>query len=306
LESKPGRGSTFHFTTRLKMQNFSRKYNPIGAEKLQDLPVLIVDDNATNRRVLQEMLRSWKMQPTLSEGGPQALALLQQAASRGTPFALVLLDAQMPDMDGFTVAEKIKQVSILPGPAVVMLTSGGKRGDSARCKEVGINAYLNKPINRSDLLEAIKLVLGAPNPADSHLPVVTAHSLKETRGRLSILLAEDNRVSQTLAVRLLEKRGHEVTAVENGRAVLQSLERHVPDLILMDVQMPEFDGFQTTAAIRDSERESMKHIPIIALTAHAMSGDEERCRAAGMDGYVSKPLRAETLFTAIETVLSKQ
>ena len=306
LESEPGRGSTFHFTARLKMQNFSRKYNPIGAQKLQDLPVLIVDANASNRRVLQEMVHSWKMEPTLSEGGPEALALLQQAASRGTPFALVLLDAQLPGMDGFTVAQKIKQAGILPAPAIMMMTSMGMRGDSARCKEVGIKAYLNKPINRSDLLEAIKLVLGAPIPAESHLPVVTVHSLKETRGRLSILLAEDNRVNQTLAVRLLEKRGHEVTAVENGRAVLQSLEKHVPDLILMDVHMPGLDGFKTTAAIRDTERESMKHIPIIALTADAMSGGEERCRAAGMDGYVSKPLHAEALFTVIEQVLSKR
>jgi light-regulated signal transduction histidine kinase (bacteriophytochrome)/DNA-binding response OmpR family regulator len=306
LESEPGRGSTFHFTTRLKMQNLSRKYNPIGAENLQDLPVLIVDDDAGNRRVLQEMIHGWKMKPTLSEGGPQALAQLQQAASRGTPFALVLLDAQMPRMDGFTVAEKISQASLLPKPAIIMLTSAGMRGDSARCKEVGIKAYLNKPIRRSDLIEVLKQLLGAPTPANSHPHVVTVHSMNETRGRLSILLAEDNRVNQTLAVRLLEKRGHEVTTVENGRAVLQSLEKHVPDLILMDVQMPEFDGFQTTAAIRESDRESMKHIPIIALTGNAMSGDEERCRAAGMDGYVSKPLHAEALFTVIERVLSKQ
>jgi CheY-like chemotaxis protein len=306
IESEFGKGSTFHFTTRLPMQKSCRRYNPIGAEILQDLPVLIVDDNATNRRILQEMVHGWKMKPTLSEGGAQALTLLQQADSRGTPFVLVLLDGQMPEMDGFTVAEKIKQASFLAQPAIMMLTSAGMRGDSARCKEVGIKAYLNKPIKRSDLLDAIKLVLGAPTPADSHLHVVTVHSLKETRGRLSILLAEDNRVNQTLAVRLLEKRGHEVTAVENGRAALQSLEKQVPDLILMDVQMPELDGFQTTAAIRESERESMKHIPIIALTAHAMSGDEERCRAAGMDGYVSKPLHAEALFTVIEEVLSKR
>jgi light-regulated signal transduction histidine kinase (bacteriophytochrome)/DNA-binding response OmpR family regulator len=306
LESEPGRGSTFHFTTRLKMQNFFRKYNPIGAERLQNLPVLIVEGNASTRRVLQEIVLSWKMEPTLSESGPQALALLQQATPRGTPFALVLLDAQMPGMDGFAVAQKIKQASILPDPAIIMMTSGGMRGDSARSKQAGIKAYLGKPINRSDLLEAIKLVLSAPIPAESHPHVVTLHSLKETRRRLSILLAEDNRVNQTLTVRLLEKRGHEVTTVENGRAVLQFLDTHVYDLILMDIQMPELDGFQTTAAIRESERESMKHIPIIALTAHAMSGDEQRCRAAGMDGYVAKPLNAEALYNTIEKVLSEQ
>jgi light-regulated signal transduction histidine kinase (bacteriophytochrome)/DNA-binding response OmpR family regulator len=306
LESEPNQGSTFHFTIRLKIQNVSRKYDPIGAEELQNLPVLIVDDNASTRRVLQEFVLSWKMEPTLSEGGPHALALMQEAASRGTPFALILLDAQMPGMDGFAVADKIKQASSLPSPAIIMMASAGMREDSGHCKDVGIKAYLNKPINRSDLLEAIKLALSAPIPAESHPPVVTLHSLKETRGRLSILLAEDNRVNQTLAVRLLEKRGHEVTTVENGRAVLQSLDTHVPDLILMDIQMPELDGFQTTAAIRESKRESVKHIPIIALTAHAMSGDEGRCRAAGMDGYVSKPLHAEVLFSVIEKVLSEQ
>ncbi len=303
LESELGHGSAFHFTTRLQMQKFSRKYNPIGADMLRDLPVLVVDDNATNRRVLQEMLLGWKMKPTLSEGGPQALALLQEAESRGTPFVLVLLDSQMPGMDGFTVATKLKQVGFLSRPALIMLTSAGMRGDFARCKEIGIQAYLNKPIKRSDLLEAIKLVLGSPT--ESHPHVHTRHSLKEARGRLSILLAEDNRVNQILAVRLLEKRGHAVTVVENGRAALQSLEKQLPDLILMDVEMPELDGFQTTAAIRESERAGMKHIPIIALTAHAMSGHKERCSAAGMDGYVSKPLRVETLFTVIEEVLSK-
>jgi len=304
LESEPGQGSTFHFTTRLQMQKFSRRYNPIGAEMLQDLRVLVVDDNATNRRILQEMVHGWKMKPTLSERGPQALTLLQQADSHQTPFVLVLLDAQMPGMEGFTVAEKIKQDSLLARPALIMLTSAGMRGDAARCKEIGIQAYLNKPIKRSDLLQAIKLVLGSPAAAESPR-VVTVHSLKATRGRLSILLAEDNRVNQTLAVRLLEKRGHEVTVVENGRAALQSLEKQLPDLILMDVEMPELDGFQTTAAIREGERTSKKHIPIIALTAHAMTGDQERCRVAGMDGYVTKPLRAEALFTAIEEVLFK-
>jgi len=305
LESEAGKGSTFHFTARLSMQKVSRRYNPIGLETLQDLPVLIVDDNSTNRRILQEMVLGWKMKPTVSAGGPQAIELLQHATAQGTSFALVLLDSQMPGMDGFEVAEKIKQNRFLSRPVIIMLTSAGTRGDAARCKEVAIQAYLSKPIKRSDLLQTIKIVLGSDTPSASDKNVVTIHSLKETRGRLSILLAEDNRVNQKLAVRLLEKRGHEVTVVENGMEVLRSIEKGAPDLILMDVQMPELDGIQATAAIRESEQKSGKHIPIIALTARAMSGDRERCEAAGMDGYVSKPLQSEIFFAVIEEVFSK-
>jgi two-component system, sensor histidine kinase and response regulator len=305
VESETGHGSTFHFTIRLSMHKVSRRYNPVGLEMLRDLPVLIVDDNSTNRRILQEMVLGWKMKPTVSSGGLQAVEFLQQAAAQGAPFALVLLDSQMPGMDGFHTAEKINQDSSRPNPAIIMLTSAGTRGDAARCKEVGIQAYLSKPIKRSDLLQTIKIVLGSTSPAESDKNVVTIHSLKESRGRLKILLAEDNRVNQKLAVRLLEKRGHEVTVVENGMEALQSIEKDAPDLILMDVQMPELDGFQATAAIREREKKSGKHLPVIALTARAMSGDRERCEAEGMDGYVSKPLQAETIFAAIEDVLSK-
>jgi two-component system sensor histidine kinase/response regulator len=208
-------------------------------------------------------------------------------------------------MDGFECAQQITQDRSRPGPASIMLTSAGTRGDSARCKEVGIQAYLSKPIKRSDLLQTIKIVLGSDTPSADEKNVLTIHSLKETRGRLKILLAEDNRVNQRLAVGLLEKRGHVVTVAQNGVEVLQSLEKQTPDLILMDVQMPEMDGFETTVAIRAGERKTGKHIPIVALTARAMSGDRERCEAAGMDGYVSKPLQAETFFAAIEEVLAK-
>jgi two-component system, sensor histidine kinase and response regulator len=296
VESEPGRGSTFHFTTRFQLQKISsRKYAPLGAEALRTLSVLVVDDNATNRRILQEMLLAWQMNPELTESGPEALTILELAAAEGTPFSLILLDAQMPDMDGFSVVERIKQNPRLSKSVVIMLTSAGFRGDAARCRELGIQGYLTKPIKRSDLLEAINAVLGSQTEAEASPSLVTLHSLRENRGRMRILLAEDNRVNQVLAVRLLEKRGHEVTVAENGEEALEALDRQVFDLVLMDVQMPEMDGLQATVAIRRGEMKSGKHIPIIAMTAHAMAGDKERCLEAGMDEYMTKPILPDLL-----------
>ncbi len=301
VESEPGRGSTFHFTTRFQLQKISsRKYTPLGAEALGGLPVLVVDDSATNRRILQEMLLAWQMIPELTASGPEALTILERANTEGTPFSLILLDAQMPGMDGFTVAARIKQDARLAKSVVILLTSGGFRGDGARCRELGIKGYLTKPIKRSDLLEAIKAVLGSQIGAEATPSVVTVHSLCESRGRLRILLAEDNRVNQVLAVRLLEKRGHEVAVAGNGAEALEALEKHAFDLILMDVQMPEMDGLQATVAIRKGERKSGKHIPIIAMTAHAMARDKERCLEAGMDDYITKPIRPEQLVDVLE------
>jgi PAS domain S-box-containing protein len=301
VESEPDRGSTFHFTTRFQLQKFScRKYAPLGAEALRGLPVLVVDDNAANRRILQEMLLAWQMNPELTESGPEALSILERATTEGTPFSLILLDAQMPGMDGFSVVERIKQDARLAKSVVIMLTSGGFRGDAARCRELGIKGYLTKPIKRSDLLEAIKAVLGSQTAAGASPSVVTVHSLRESRGRLRILLAEDNRVNQALAVRLLEKRGHEVAVAGNGEEALEALDRQEFDLVLMDVQMPGMDGLQATAAIRKGEMKSRKHIPIIAMTAHAMAGDKERCLEAGMDDYLTKPIRPEQLGDVLE------
>jgi PAS domain S-box-containing protein len=296
VESEPGQGSTFHFTTRFQLQKISsRKYAPLGTEALRGLPVLVVDDNATNRCVLQEMLLAWQMNPVLTESGPEALRILERADTERIPFSLILLDAQMPGMDGFRIVERIKQDPRLAKSVVIMLTSGGSRGDAARCRELGIQGYLTKPIKRSDLLEGIKVVLGAQSGAEASASLVTLHSLRESRGRLRILLAEDNRVNQVLAVRLLEKRGHEVAVVGSGEEALEALDKQAFDLVLMDVQMPELDGLQATAAIRKREMKSGKHIPIIAMTAHAMAGDKERCLEAGMDDYITKPIRPEQL-----------
>ncbi len=208
----------------------------------------------------------------------------------------------MPEMDGFTLAEQIQRRPELAGATIMMLTSAGRMGDAARCRELGISAYLVKPIRQEELLEAICLVLQKSQPKKTH-KLVTRHTLREERHRLRILLAEDNRVNQTLAARLLQKRGHAVTIVEDGKAALAALEAGSFDLVLMDVQMPEMDGLEATAAIRGMERSAGGHIPIIAMTAHALVGDQERCLAAGMDGYISKPIRTSQLFATIESLV---
>ena len=311
LESEPGRGSTFHFTARFGWQKTSSgKRASIGLETLHGLSVLIVDDNATNRQILKEMLTGWKMRTAEANGGHSALALLKQARAEGRPFSLVLLDAQMPEVDGFQVAKQIMQDPGLSSPVLIMLTWAGFRGDAARCRELGIQAYLPKPIKHSDLLQAIQTVLNPAGDANSGRPpkpeqsaLVTTHSLREGRKHLDILLAEDNHVNQVVAVRLLQKRGHKVVLVETGKAVLEASRNGSFDLILMDVQMPEMDGLEATGRIRENEKITGKHIPIVAMTAHAMVGDRERCLAAGMDGYISKPLSVKELFETIESVL---
>jgi signal transduction histidine kinase/DNA-binding response OmpR family regulator len=306
VESSPGHGSTFHFTTRFALQNSnSPRLSPLQPEEVQNLPVLIVDDNFTNRRVLQGILNQWGMKPTAVEEGRAALQALETARRTGRPFPLILLDGQMPEMDGFTLAELIQKDPELVGAAIMMLTSGGHAGDAARCRELGIAAYLVKPIRQGDLLDSILNVLGKA-PEHKPLALITRHTLRETRHRTNILLAEDNAVNQTLAVRLLEKRGYAVSVAGDGQAAIAAFEKDSFDLVLMDIQMPGMDGFETTAKIREKEKLSGKHTPIIAMTAHALKGDQERCIAAGMDGYVSKPIRTSELLSAIDTQLASK
>jgi CheY-like chemotaxis protein len=264
--------------------------------------VLVVDDNLTNRRILGEMLRRWGTMPQLAASGAQALTMLQGADRSGKGFALLLVDAQMPDMDGFTLVERVRQHADLGKITIMMLTSVGQRGDARRCRELGIAAYLVKPIGQAQLLDAILNVLGAKAQPAQQAPLVTRHSLPTAQRSLRILLAEDNVVNQVLAVRLLEKNGHRVVVASNGREALETLEKQKFDLVVMDVSMPEMDGFEAAMAIRAKEAGTSSHIPIIAVTAHAMKGDRERCLAAGMDAYVSKPIQARELFQAIKTL----
>jgi PAS domain S-box-containing protein len=305
VESELGKGSTFHFEVRLGMaEPVTERAAPLDTACLQNMPVLVVDDNSINRRILAEMLSWWGMSPTLTAGAAAALASMQEAQAAGKPFPLVIVDAQMPGMDGFTLAERIKLDPRLAGAIIMMLTSGGQRGDAARCRELGVSAYLTKPIGESDLLTATLQVLGKGEPAARQAQLVTRHSLGEGRKRLRVLVVEDSAVNQLFAKRLVEKQGHSAVLVASGREALEALERGTFDLVLMDVQMPDVDGLEAAAAIRQRERHTGAHLPIIAMTAGAMQGDKERCLEAGMDAYVSKPVNVNELFTAIERVMT--
>jgi two-component system sensor histidine kinase/response regulator len=304
VESQLGEGSTFHFTARFGRRKIgARPAAPRDTSRLRDLPVLIVDDNPTNRRILDAMLKHWQMRPTLAEGGESGLAALRLAKESGRTFPLVIIDSQMPDVDGFTLIARIKEDPAFAGATIMMLTSAGQRGDAARCRKLGVAAYLLKPIRQSDLLEAILTALDLRSSGQTKPSLITRHSLREARHRLRILVAEDNVVNQEFILRLLEKRGHTATVAHNGREALDALEKHSYDLVLMDVRMPELDGFEATAQIRERERATGQHIPIIAMTAHAMKGDRERCLAAGMDAYIAKPVHVHELLTAIESLM---
>ncbi len=306
VESEPGQGSKFHFTARLGVQQ-----NPVVRTRpaqisLKNLPVLVVDDNATNRLILQETLRKWGMLPVLSPGAESAIAELEKSAQSGQPFPLVLLDAMMPQMDGFTLARRIKETPMLAGVVIMMLSSSGQVEDSARCRELGISIYITKPIRQSELLDAIMSALNSSEaPSQAAGPPAPIEPVMRSSKPLSLLLAEDNPVNQRLAVRILQKWGHTVSVAGNGRKALEMWEKESFDLILMDVQMPEMSGFEATAAIREGEQEGGGHIPIIAMTAHAMDGDREKCLAAGMDHYVTKPIDQKRLFEAIESFCTK-
>jgi len=303
VESLPGQGSTFHFLAKLGHQKGTTvKVPPVSIARLLQCRVLIVDDNATNRRILEDMVQQWEMRPTTIADGESALTEMKHAADSGDPFSLILLDGHMPQMDGFALAERIKAVPACGGATIMMLTSDGQRGDAARCRDLGVAAYLVKPIRQGDLLNAILEALGTIPIKKA--PPISRPNLPTSHRSLRILLAEDNAVNQRLAVRLLEKRGHSVAVANNGREALAALEKEPFQLILMDVQMPEMDGMEATARIRVMEKTTGKHIPILAMTAHAMQGDRERCLEGGMDGYFSKPIRILALHEMIEHVMS--
>jgi len=310
VESELGRGSEFHFTARVGIADTN--VIEVGAiappELLRDVRVLLVDDNRTNRRILEGMLGRWEMNSSTAQDGEEALTKLSEAQEAGAPFALILTDMHMPGMDGFELIEKIRQRPGASTATIMMLTSAGHRGDAARCQELGVSAYLLKPIRQSELREAIARVLGAREQKGA-IPLITRYSLQDAReapDSLRILLAEDNPVNQRLASRLLEKRGHFVVVAANGREALEALEKGSFDLVFMDVQMPVMDGFEATTAIRKKEAASGMHVPVVALTAHAMKGDREKCLAGGMDEYLTKPIRPQELDEILKSYLARR
>ncbi len=309
VDSQPGQGSSFHFTAEVKIVAEGPRSEPLEVHSLAGTPVLVVDDNATSRRILEETLSLWGMKVRAAASGAEALAIFEQAARAGEEFRLVLTDAQMPEMDGFSLASEIGQSSELPHSVILVLTSSGLKGDIARCREAGVSAYLVKPVRRAELKSVLRQglhqTLGSVSPLQPNPAYAQPLGEGEVHGRsLRILLAEDNLVNQHLARRLLEAQGHLVAVANNGSEAVSLSEEHEFDLVLMDVQMPEIDGFEATAAIRSREAGTGLHVPIVAMTAYAMKSDRDRCRKAGMDDYVSKPIKASTLFATIDEVCS--
>jgi signal transduction histidine kinase/CheY-like chemotaxis protein len=306
VESVPDQGSCFHFTASFGSTG-QRPPRPNNVEPcLTGRPVLIVDDSVTNRRILTDMLWLWKMRPTPAASATEALSYMARAAEIGEPFSLVLTDGHMPEMDGFTLAERIKTSPHLAKAVILMLTSGDRLGDIRRCRELGIAAYLMKPVRRDELRASIIAALTVhPSTLDEdsaalHIDESDVSSSVHEARTVRVLLTEDNLVNQKVAVRILEKAGYSVVTANNGREALIALAQQEFDLVLMDVQMPEMDGFEATASIRLKEKTTGDHLPIVAMTAHAMKGDEARCLAAGMDGYISKPIRARDLVELVQ------
>ena len=299
VESLPGQGATFHFTVRLPRGIEHPEPEPVT---LAGVPVLVVDDNVVNRRYLEKTLRRWRMIPTLVDGGAEALSAVETRARSGEPFMLVLLDANMPGMDGFEVAERLRHMPEAGGVVTMMLSSSGQQTDAARCRSLGLASYLVKPVSSGDLMKAIVEALGAV--AQRSTVPAPAHSDDSERAQvpLRILLAEDNPINRQLAMTILQRRGHSIVVAATGREAVEKLAQVEVDLVLMDVQMPEMGGLEATSLIRQHERDHGGHVPVFAMTAHAMKGDRERCLEAGMDGYISKPINRHELISLVEGV----
>jgi two-component system sensor histidine kinase/response regulator len=309
VTSSPGEGSTFWFTARFDKQLAAAIVPPRQLMSLEKLRVLIVDDNATNRKILSHQVGSWGMIHQEAVSGFQALELLRSAAAAGAPYDLAVLDLMMPGMDGFEVARTIKSDPSIAGMHLVMLTSFGERGHGATAREAGVAAYLTKPVRQSQLFDCLANVISAAagteqgvTPSQPTPELLTKHTLQETKlsSHRLILLAEDNIVNQKVAIRQLQKLGYRADAVANGREAIEALGRIPYDLVLMDCQMPEMDGYEATAEIRRLEEGSSRRTVIIAMTAHALTGDREKCIAAGMDAYLSKPVNLDELAEALE------
>jgi PAS domain S-box-containing protein len=305
VDSEPGRGSTFHFTLALERAKVPVPRRVAAPSRsLQGLPVLAADDNATNRRLLEATLTAWGVAPTIVEDGRAAVVELERAHAAGRTFDLVLLDARMPDLDGFAVAERIRREPALAGVTVMLLTSDVMSGDLARCRALGVARHLVKPFTPSELLNAVLLALG--RSVEPATPLARAVQDASTTKRLHVLVAEDNAVNQRVIVRMLEKMGHIPILAYNGQEAVEAYESRPFDVVLMDVQMPVMDGLAATRAIRESEARNpgRRRLPIMALTAYAMRGDRERCLTAGMDDYLTKPVKPEELSAALNRLVS--
>jgi signal transduction histidine kinase/DNA-binding response OmpR family regulator len=307
VESTLGEGSRFHFTARFGVADVPAEANPATNVVLAGTSVLVVDDNLTNRRILTGLLSRWRMRPTAAASAEEAVLLLRRSVLEQDPFNLVLTDVHMPGTDGFQLAGQIMNTPDLAEPLIMMLTSGEQRGDAARCRELGVAAYLVKPIRRAELCVAIVNALarrsepnpGIPQTGNWARPSVAEHHTP-SRAKIRILLAEDNAVNRRVVCRVLEKAGYDVVAVGDGKEALKKLRAGTFDLVLMDIQMPDMDGFEATRTIRLEEKQTSAHIPIIALTAHALSSDREHCLEAGADDYVTKPINARSFLNLVE------
>ena len=302
LDSEAGKGTQFHFTARLKVVNKRPESSySVPLQALKGMRILVVDDHRTNRRIIEGILKQWGAASTCAEGGRQALSELVTACRAGDSYRLVVTDMNMPEMDGFMLVEQMRTNPELSAVTVMMLSSASHRGDVERCRQLGILAYLFKPVRKRELMTALLAALGQ---SFATAPVFKAAQPVRVKG-LRILLAEDNRVNQIVATRMAEKMGHSVVVAGNGQIALKLLATQPFDLVLMDVQMPEMDGLTAVGKIRESEQSTSFHLPIIAMTAHAMKGDRERCIAAGMDGYVSKPISGQVLEDAIASAMGE-
>jgi len=302
VESEVGRGSTFQFTVRVGLpEEHAAETLPAQAASLRGTPILVVDDNTTTRQILEELLSRWGLEPASAAGAAAAAGLLRQARESSRPYRVLLVDAAMPETDGFSLVQRVREQFDPSVPIIMMLASGDRPGDISRCEQLHVAAYLLKPIKPSELFDAIVLALGILSP-EEETPEAPAKGPAAIRP-LRILLAEDSLVNQKLVRALLERRGHSVVVANNGHEAVSAFATQRFDLVLMDIQMPEMDGLEATEAIRRTERQSGIHTPIVAMTAHVLQGDRERCLEAGMDEYLAKPVRSRRLFETIEAMV---
>ena len=296
-------GSTFHITLSFGVprQEVREVGEHIDIKMLKGVPALVVDDNPINRKIFKEMLERWGLKPQMADNGLKALEMLKQAAAENKKFQLILMDIQMPEMDGFETVRRIRDDNAIKDSPVIVVTSAGVKGDGQRCRDLGIAAYLRKPVPFTEMLETLLIVMGNVPQENKDFKLITRYSLRESRNKINILVVEDNLVNQKLIVRILQKRSYLVDTANDGNEAVEKMSHNNYDLVLMDIQMPKMDGIEATELIRKKEKEeNARMTPIIALTAHAMKGDKERFLKAGMNSYISKPIKQDQLMETIE------